>query len=139
MSLQDKYSKDFESLWSIYPRWPTGRSKKLPSFQAFKRANKALGFTQDDLSDIKADIEERLRICITWQKGDRFGPVMFATYFNQRLWNEPYEKVWRKERKHHVETPAESTEDRDRKYWNTHARRLGIETVPDQFRHLLDH
>lgn len=93
MALEDRYSPEFERLWKVYPKWPTGRSKKFPSYRAFCNANKALNFTAEDLAEIELNIEQRKRDCVTWQKGNKFGPVMFATYMNQRLWNEPYEKV----------------------------------------------
>jgi len=98
-------------LWRIYPKWPAGRSKKKPSADAFARAKKQLGFTADDIAYIERDILARLRDCATWEKNDKFGPVMFATYMNQRLWNETYQKA----QKHwtQVERPRPPVEERN--------------------------
>ena len=87
------YTDDFERLWKVYPKWPLGRSKKEPSFQAFSRAKKILQFTASDIAAIELDIIERIAKCETWQRANKYGPVMFATYMNQHLWNEPYQKV----------------------------------------------
>ena len=93
MALSKQYPADFERLWKAYPKWPTGRSKKEPSYKAFAKAKKDLGFGEKDIEAIEADIEKRKRDCVTWQRGNPYGPVMFATYINQHLWNEPYERV----------------------------------------------
>lgn len=93
MALNREYPQDFERLWKAYPKHPTGRSKKEPSFKAFQKAKKDLQFTAQDISAIEADIEERKRFCVTWQKGNKFGPEMFSTYFNQHRWNEPFERI----------------------------------------------
>lgn len=95
MPLDEPYPAEFERLWSAYPKWPTGRSKKRPSFESFRRVKRALKLTDADLDQIILDIEQRIRWCVTWQKGSKFGPPMLSTYLNQRLWNEPYERVRR--------------------------------------------
>lgn len=91
--LERKYSEDFERLWKAYPKFPTGRSKKEPSFKAFQKAKKDLQFTAGDIDAILENIEERKRFCVTWQKGNKYGPEMFSTYFNQHRWNEPFERI----------------------------------------------
>lgn len=96
MALQKSYPEEFERLWKAYPKWPSGRSKKEPSYKAFAKVKKELGFTPEDIEAIEANIEKRKRDCLTWQKGNKFGPVMFATFMNQHLWNEPYEQVKRR-------------------------------------------
>lgn len=91
--LEREYPQEFERLWKAWPKFPTGRSKKEPSFKAFQKAKKDLQLTQEDLEVILANIEERKRYCVTWQKGNKYGPEMFATYFNQHRWNEPFERI----------------------------------------------
>lgn len=96
MALAKKYPEDFERLWAAYPKWPPGRSKKEPSYKAFAKVKKELGFTAGDIAAIEQDIERRKRDCLHWQHGSKFGPEMFATYMNQHRWNEPYERVQRR-------------------------------------------
>jgi hypothetical protein len=96
MSLHDDYPDDFIELWNLYPKIPTGRSKKRPSYLAFRSAKNALRFTPDDIAFIARNIQERLIQCETWQPGNKYGAPMFATYMNQRLWTEPYESKSRK-------------------------------------------
>jgi hypothetical protein len=106
MGLHQQYGEAFEELWSVYPKWPIGRSKKKPSSDAFERARKVLKFTAADIAVIKRDIKTRVLTCMTWQPGNKFGPPMFATYCNQRLWCEPYEKKprgWREDAKRRAE------------------------------------
>jgi len=93
--LNDDYPDDFLKLWSVYPKIPTGRSKKRPSYLAFQRAKRVLKFDAADIEAISRDIQSRLISCETWQPGNKFGAPMLATYLNQRLWNEPYEKTSR--------------------------------------------
>lgn len=93
MALGREYPQEFEKLWKAWPKFPTGRSKKEPSFKAYQKAKKDLQFTQADLDQILENIEERKRFCVTWQKGNKFGPEMFSTYFNQHRWNEPFERI----------------------------------------------
>ena len=115
MPLTDTYDPDFERLWRVYPKWPAGRSKKKPSADAFARAKKQLGFTPDDIAAIERDIEKRLNDCETWQSGNKFGPVMFATYCNQRLWNESYQQAkrhWTQTRRE--EAPEQPTHQGER-------------------------
>jgi len=95
MGLTAEYDEDFEKCWKVYPKWPTGRSKKQPSYVTFQKVRKQLKFTPDDVAAIVANIEARVLNCQTWQAGDKFGPPMFSTFFNQHLWNEPYEKKGR--------------------------------------------
>ena len=113
--LQKSYPEDFERVWKEYPKWPTGRSKKEPSYKTFAKQKKILQFTGQDIDDILADIEERKHQCETWQIGNKFGPVMFGTYFNQHLWNEPYKKPTTKFEARKV-TVAEEV-DNDLKAW----------------------
>lgn len=103
MALTKEYPAEFERLWDAYPKWPAGRSKKEASYKAFEKARKALKFAGEDIDAIEADIRRRVQDCETWQKGNKFGPVMFATYFNNYLWNEPYPKA----KKHWTQRPRE--------------------------------
>lgn len=96
MPLDIKYPPEFERLWRIYPKWPVGRSKKALAAKAFENARRLLKLDEADLKAIEADIDKRKRDCETWQERGKFGPVAMAVYFNQRLWNEPYEKVRRR-------------------------------------------
>lgn len=93
MSLTSDYPEDFLKLWEAYPKHPTGRSKKRPSYEAYVRAKRRCGFTPEDLEAIRLNIEDRKRHCTTWQTGNKYGPVMFSTYMNQELWNEPFERL----------------------------------------------
>jgi hypothetical protein len=100
MALQRNYDDRFEKyIWSPYPKWPTGRSRKELAFKAYQAANRILKFTLEDLEAIRANIEERKRYCATWQKGNKFGPVGCQVYLNQMLWNEPYERTKDTDRK----------------------------------------
>lgn len=99
MALVDVYPEDFEILWRVYPKWPTGRSKKMPSYKAFCAAKRLLKFTSIEIDVIRKNIETRVLNCATWQHdyrsprdGRPVGPPMFSTYMNQRLWNEVYDK-----------------------------------------------
>ena len=115
MALTKDYPAAFERLWKAYPKWPAGRSKKEESFRAFEKARKALSFTDSDISEIERDIELRKRDCETWQKNNKFGPVMFATYCNNYLWNEPYPKAkqhWTQTRRE--EAPEQPTHQGER-------------------------
>lgn len=93
MALGRTYPEDFERLWRTFPKHPTGRSKKEPSFKAFQRVKRDLQFTSEDIDQIILNIEERKKYCVTWQKGNKYGPEMFSTYFNQHRWNEPFERI----------------------------------------------
>jgi len=90
MSLTDTYTEDFEQLWSVWPRKPVGRSKKAASYRSFQKAKKVLGFTQEDIDFIQADIEKRSREDAKWAMG--FVP-MFSTYTNGRWWMEDYTRI----------------------------------------------
>jgi hypothetical protein len=90
MALQRTYSDRFERIWSVYPKWPSGRSKKELAFKSFQAADRILKFDDSDIEAIRENIEERLRFCETWQRGNKFGPVGMQVYLNQHLWNEPY-------------------------------------------------
>ena len=93
MALERKYSERFERIWAVYPKWPTGRSRKELAYKAFAAADRILRFTQDDIDQIIANIQARKKDCETWQRGNQYGPVGLQVYFNQHLWNEPYQKV----------------------------------------------
>lgn len=93
MSLTSVYPDDFLKLWEAYPKHPVGRSKKRPSYNAFAAAKKRLSFTPDELEQIRLNIEDRKKHCETWQSGNKYGPPMMATYFNQELWNEPFKPI----------------------------------------------
>lgn len=95
MALQRTYDPRFERIWSAYPKWPTGRSKKEPASRAFAAADRVLRFTEADIEAILANISERLRYCETWQRGNKFGPVGLQVYINQHLWNEPFARIAR--------------------------------------------
>ncbi len=95
MALQRNYSPRFERIWSVYPKWPTGRSRKELAWKAFQSADKVLKFTDADIEAIVDNIRERARFCETWQSGNTYGPVGLQVYLNQHLWNEPYKKIAR--------------------------------------------
>ena len=81
MALAKNYPDDFEKLWKEYPKWPTGRSIKEPSYKTYAKVKRNLKFTAGDIEEIVADIEEKRRLCTTWQKGNQYGPPMFSKYF----------------------------------------------------------
>jgi len=93
MALQRSYSERFERIWSAYPKWPAGRSRKELAFKAFQSADKVLKFTDSDIEAIVDNIRERERYCETWQMGNTYGPVGLQVYINQHLWNEPYRRI----------------------------------------------
>lgn len=93
MSLSKPYPPDFERIWSVYPKWPKGRSKKDPSFKAFDRAKRELDFTEEDIDQLVSIIEENKRSNVQWQHGSQYGPPMFATWFNQRRWQDEFVTV----------------------------------------------
>lgn len=135
MALQKSYPADFERVWASYPKHPVGRSKKEPSFRAFQKAKKDFGFTQSDIDELVLEIERRKKDCVTWQKGNRYGPEMFSTFFNQARWNEPYEKV----RGNHYDRPVGaqvSDEDNARIFWQGE-HRAGRD-VPAKFQHYIE-
>jgi len=55
MSLSDHYTREFETLWNLYPKHPIGRSNKKLAFTAFCNAKRALKFDQSDLDFIARD------------------------------------------------------------------------------------
>lgn len=134
VSLEDKYSQDFEILWSVYPRFPVGRSVKKLAFDKFKLAKKACSFTPGDIEVIKLDILDRIKTCRTWQKDDRFGAPSMQKYFFQRLWNEPYLKIGKT--KVRANSHVETEEDMKRK-WALEEHKHGRE-VPVSYRHYLN-
>ncbi len=136
MALTRGYPDDFERLWKAYPKWPTGRSKKEPSFKAFSNAKKILQFDQEDIEFILADIEERKRYCETWQKGNKFGPEMFSTYFNQHRWNETYQRI-RGADQPQRETAVVMTEEDNKRMWAIGEYRAG-RPVPESYQKYLE-
>lgn len=134
MSLEDKYSPEFELLFNVYPKRPVGRTVKKLAFDKFKLAKKACSFTPEDIEVIKLDILERVKKCRTWQKDDMFGPPSMQKYFFQRLWNEPYLKIGKT--KARANSHVETEEDMKRK-WALEEHRKGRE-VPVSYQHFLN-
>ena len=133
MSLLDDYPGDFEQLWKAWPTKPKGRSKKLPSYKAYAKAKKELGFTQEDLDFILRDITERSRTDAKWAEG--FVPMM-ATYLNQRWWNESYHRI-------RAEQPATVVDREQQQYaalnhWRKmHKAGWALDKIPAEFRDLV--
>lgn len=96
MALEEAYPEKFQRILAAYPKWPAGRTRKALAFKAYQQANRVLKFTDSDIEYIVNNIERRKRDCETWQTGNKFGPVGLQVFINQRLWNEPYEKVHRR-------------------------------------------
>ena len=133
MALSENYPADFNILWAAWPTKPTGRSKKAPSYKAYAKAKKELGFTQEDLDFILRDITERSRTDAKWAEG--FVPMM-ATYLNQRWWNESYHRI-------RAEQPATVVDREQQKYaalnhWRKmHKAGWALDQIPAEYRGLV--
>ena len=138
MGLGNDYSERFERVWKVWKAipQPRGRSKKQPSYKAFASADKLLKFTEEDLDIIIADMEARAREDARWQINHGQFVPMFSTYFNQRWWNEDYTRVKKAKGAMTINTDEE---DEQRKMWQLTAKRQGIDAVPQQYRHFVEH
>lgn len=93
MTLDRKYSEEFERLWKAYPNWPQGRSKKHLAYQKWLIVRKEDGITNQEFEELLLRIEEAKRYRVSWQKGDRYGPQALQVWLNQRGWSEDYPRV----------------------------------------------
>lgn len=93
MPLTKKYGEDFERIWHVYPKWPTGRSKKDVAHRAFEKAKKEFGFTAADIDELVELIEKAKLERESWQTGHTYGPQGLQTWLNQRAWMDGYQTV----------------------------------------------
>ena len=93
MALKQQYPADFEQVWQAYPSWPKGRSVKQAAFKKFRTLKKELGWGEEEIDELVAEIEEQKRHRKSWQKGDTYGPQGLQVWLNQHGWEHDYPRA----------------------------------------------